>query len=274
MKFQCFVFYISLMTTTIVMFYSWKKLALFKETPHVKFWYMELKLQMRKLDERCKHLMVKEKLHVLPKNFLYFPERRLLWCQTYNTGSSLWQQVVTYFDLIGSHGSVTNNLTHQRHVRIKDMAMLERALSKKPVVFAVVQHPFTRLVAAFQDVRTWGNQTFDDFLLLVLQEARSFKTDEHNRMDFLLKPFYRMCSLCSMDFTLIAKFENFDSDRAKILELAGFHVDMDTQLSNKDDNSCKVTREYFKNTPISVKRELRKVYALDFKLLNYDKFLF
>merc|ERR1719356_742028 len=113
--------------------------------------------------------------------------------------------------------------------------MMSEIRSQKPKVFAVVRHPYERLVSSYLDFggMTGGHNggiaegTFAEFLTdTVLKEAQACTKDPTcPGMNHHWRPLDSLCSFCSLNYTWIAKMETFSNDHMWISRKMGVHLE-------------------------------------------------
>ena len=208
-------------------------------------------------------------------------EKNLLWCRVFKAGTTTW--LVTYFDLIANKTGGGPILTN---FKISDDQTFQSILSNQPISFAVVRHPFTRLVSAYQDkivdkgYPQLKNKTFAEFLDVVIEQSASCpSTKSCDKMDLHWRPYDQICSFCQVNYTVISKLETFDADREMILGMVGIegervHLHQGSEHVVRGISTCQRTRQHFENIHQTVKEKLRMIYKLDFQMFDYDPFLF
>ena len=273
------IFYISLFSITLFtwLFYHFKNIR----TTTADSWHEVQASRQQTLIKLCQFKSREAYQEIHPNRFTYFVEKNLLWCRVFKAGTTTW--LVTYFDLIANKTSGGPILTH---FKISDVATYHSIQNNHPVSFAVVRHPFTRLVSAYQDKAVGGqypqlkNKTFGQFLNLVIEQSENCSTIHScESMDLHWRPYDQMCSFCRMKFSVISKLETFDEDREMILSMVGIAGERSKLHSVEEHggrgvSTCQLTREYFADVPELVKEKLRNIFSLDFLMFDYDSFLY
>ena len=243
-------------------------------------WYETQSSRQKTLLQSCNSNIISSNQEVLPERFTYFVEANLLWCRVFKAGTTTW--LMTYFDLIANK---TGQGPILKHFKISNIQTFNNILKAQPVSFAVVRHPFSRLVSAYQDKGVGGeypelrNKTFAQFLNLVIQQADSCaSTNTWDKMDLHWRPYDKICSFCQVNYTVIAKLETFDQDREMILGMVGVHGERggleQVPGVDLDIKACRVTRQHFRGVSLKIKDKLTKIYHLDLKMFGYDPYLF
>jgi len=156
-----------------------------------------------------------------------------------------------------------------------------------------VRHPLERLLSAYRDklehkqdreyyYKRFGRRialkyrqssnsrrlepTFEEFLRFIVKEKYF---DEH------WTPYYRVCDPCAIHYDYILKFETLKRDQMFLIQ--------DTNLSEylygsnylRNINpygatTIEILREYIKNIPRPLLKEIYKIYENDYKLFNYS----
>ena len=173
------------------------------------------------------------------RRFVYDPHSNILWCQIPKTGST------TYIDAYnkiarmygrGNYGRLGKQ--HSDRERVKKMLSFndgnkDQILARTPLIFAVVRHPYERLVSAYADFTDKPRSkhelkgTFQvglnisllqlpllqDFLKeQVLGKTADCNVTEYCRINPHWNSLNNLCSFCSLNFTGISKMETFDED--------------------------------------------------------------
>ena len=157
-------------------------------------------------------------------------------------------------------------------------------LERHPFTFAVVRHPFQRLVSAYLDFKTRSRNSenkagqlatgsFSQFLRnSVLKNnysctnggCASVNTHHWRSMDV-------SCSFCAVNYTVISTMDTFSEDYARISAKLGLG-EVKAKRSNVHGGSKieQLTAEHFKEVPKDIKQKLRKIYEYDLKLFGYQ----
>ncbi|XP_029940571.1 carbohydrate sulfotransferase 12-like [Salarias fasciatus] len=171
---------------------------------------------------------------------------------------------------------------------------------KNYTTFMFVRDPFVRLISAFRSkfirpvelfyqnygkmlMRTYGNvsdlpdtveeahaaglkPTFQQFIAYVLDpKTRRNIFDKHCRQ------MYRLCHPCQVKYDFIGQLETIGTDAEQVLKL--MKVDHLVQLPRAYTNFTEASwvRDWYEPIPTERRRELYKLYELDFKLFGYPK---
>jgi chondroitin 4-sulfotransferase 11 len=178
----------------------------------------------------------------------------LAWCSVFKAASSTW---LYYFNLLGGYSANYLQKTHTPPLELArkrfprpNQYELNEVLAAS-ISFLVVRDPFERLVSAYRNklegdrnkyYKLLGQQivkkfrrkhkkrtkssgpSFREFIQFIVQHHKS-----GGRLDEHFSPIYTFCSVCSINFTLIAKMETFQRDTDYIIRQAG----LDSLLLNK-----------------------------------------
>lgn len=151
---------------------------------------------------------------------------------------------------------------------------------KSHLSFAIVRHPYERLISAFQskfiktddfrfeERRKLVNGNFTKFLQIVCAENENCPIGKRNcTINFHWVPFYRRCDFCGVNYDVIIKLESHDQDIN--------YVDPALQgklgkLQKNPGLKKKSIGEYFAEVPDKLLKRLFAHYGLDFGLFGYD----
>ncbi|KAF3687880.1 Carbohydrate sulfotransferase 12 [Channa argus] len=168
--------------------------------------------------------------------------------------------------------------------------------------FLFVRDPFVRLISAFRNkfgrpnenfyrefgsvmLRRYGNAsgslpetaaeafaagikpTFEQFLSYLLDPETERKRvfNEHWRQ------VYRLCHPCQVKYDFIGRLETLETDAEHLLKL--LQVDHLVRFPSGSQNHTATSweRDWFGQIPLTMRRELYKLYEPDFKLFGYPK---
>ncbi|CAG0915512.1 unnamed protein product [Notodromas monacha] len=254
----------------------------------------ELKDRRQHLGERCAELGLMT-TDANPWEFAINPEYHLVYCNVFKAASTSW---ITVFNQLT--GLTELDLKSVRKTPVSIMRMIYPRPSNEQLQeamqdslsFIVVRDPFERLLSAYRDkfesaknghykmigammaARKHGynyalhhGPTFSDFVDYVLStEHRGHRLDEH------WAPYYRFCTPCSLNFTVIAKTETLERDSMFILETVGVphNISVRKWNSNSKGKTQTLLRKYYSELSESQLEGLLSLYYPDFALFGYD----
>ncbi|XP_036957935.1 carbohydrate sulfotransferase 12-like [Acanthopagrus latus] len=168
--------------------------------------------------------------------------------------------------------------------------------------FLFVRDPFVRLISAFRNkfgrpnedfyrqfgsvmVRRYGNvsgslpetaaeafkagvkPTFQQFITYLLdpETERESVFNEHWRQ------VYRLCHPCQVKYDFIGRLETLKSDAEQLLKLLKVEHLVRFPLGARNLTAVSWERDFFAHIPLTMRRELYKLYEADFELFGYPK---
>ncbi|XP_030273076.1 carbohydrate sulfotransferase 12 [Sparus aurata] len=168
--------------------------------------------------------------------------------------------------------------------------------------FLFVRDPFVRLISAFRNkfgrpneffyrqfgsvmVRRYGNvsgslpetaaeafkagvkPTFQQFITYLLdpETERESMFNEHWRQ------VYRLCHPCQVKYDFIGQLETLKSDAEQLLKLLKVDHLVRFPLGAQNLTAVSWERDFFAHIPLTMRRELYKLYEADFELFGYPK---
>ena len=161
---------------------------------------------------------------------------------------------------------------------------LAEVLEKKPFTFAVVRHPFQRLVSAYLDFKTRSRNSENEAGKLATGSFTQFLRNSVLKNNYSCshggcasvnnhhwRSMDKSCSFCAINYTVISTMDTFAEDYARISERLGL-TRVKAERSNVHGGSKieKLTAEHFKEVPEGVKQKLREIYEFDLKLFGYQ----
>ena len=160
---------------------------------------------------------------------------------------------------------------------------LTEVLEKHPFTFAVVRHPWQRLVSAYLDFKTRSRNPENKAGKLARGSFSGFLRDSVLKNNYSCtnggcasvnnhhwRSMDVSCSFCAVNYTVISTMESFGEDYARISAKLGLG-EVKAERSNVHGGSKieQLTVEHFKEVPVGIKRRLRKIYKYDLKLFGY-----
>ncbi|XP_073322119.1 carbohydrate sulfotransferase 12-like [Pagrus major] len=168
--------------------------------------------------------------------------------------------------------------------------------------FLFVRDPFVRLISAFRNkfgrpnedfyrqfgsvmMRRYGNAssslpetaaeafkagvkpTFQQFITYLLdpETERESMFNEHWRQ------VYRLCHPCQVKYDFIGRLETLKTDAEQLLKLLKVDHLVHFPLGARNLTAVSWERDFFGHIPITMRRELYKLYEADFELFGYPK---
>jgi len=178
------------------------------------------------------------------KTLMHLAKYSLLYCWVHKAASSSWNKI--FFQLVGKTKVEKQNL-HEAAAFFRPSSSQLSGLVASSLLFAVVRHPFERLVSAFRDKFEVGSRTdyiYKLYAAPILQIKANTKAIESSLVrrsgrptfiqfvDYLLRtevkeyndhwrPYWLHCNVCRLDFDLFVKFETISEDTSVIEERPG-----------------------------------------------------
>ena len=229
--------------------------------------------------------------------FLINKKYHLVWCNVFKAASSSWLYV---FNILGGYRhsflsktkSSPIQLARKRYAR-PYVAELNKALANS-FSFMIVREPFERLLSAYRNKlenfrhkyyrktarlimtkfrkpnqnRAVKGPTFSEFIDYIIDLYRTGKKfDEHWAL------FYKFCTPCQVNFTVIAKTETMEDDEMYILAAANISQLVQPQRKNvapgNESTSALVNHYYSQLSPEQL-TNLYNIYHIDFQMFQYD----
>ena len=160
---------------------------------------------------------------------------------------------------------------------------MTEVLERHPFTFAVVRHPFQRLVSAYLDFKTRSVNSANEAGKLATGSFTQFLRNSvlknnysctHGGCASVNNHHWRSmdvtCSFCAINYTVISTMDTFAEDYARISAKLGLQK-VKAERSNVHGGSKieKLTAEHFKEVPENIKQKLRKIYEYDLKLFGF-----
>ena len=161
---------------------------------------------------------------------------------------------------------------------------MTEVLDRHPFTFAVVRHPFQRLVSAYLDFKMRSRNTKNEAGKLATGSFTQFLRNSvlknnyscsHGGCASVNNHHWRSmdmsCSFCAVNYTVISTMDTFGEDYARISAKLGLGK-VKAERSNVHGGSKieKLTAEHFEEVPESIKVKLREIYEYDLKLFGYQ----
>jgi len=263
-------------------------------------WDAEQEKRIRRLQRVCAGRGRLTNAEVDPTRFLYEPSSNVLWCQVSRQHRPGVPKAGSTTYVMTTYAALARKIGHEVKVqvmgdnstkpwrpsvlypfRILDTAMMDEIRMQKPFVFAVVRHPYERLVSSYLDFgeMTGGHNggiaegTFVDFLTnTVLKEAQGCTKDNAcPGMNHHWKPLDSLCSFCALNFTWISKMETFSRDHHWISRRIGVGLEEAPSLHSHAGQAIReLTGRYFGQVSHRVKKKLATIYKNDFLMFGYN----
>ncbi|CAB3252070.1 unnamed protein product [Arctia plantaginis] len=250
------------------------------------------------------------------KEFFVDHAHNLVWCNIFKAASSSW---LYNFNILGGYDKhflartrqTPLMLARKKFPRPSEEELKDAVNTPGVISLLVVREPFVRLLSAYRDklenitppyyrklaraivaehrakaikilgpIKSFG-PTFYEFGAYLIQkynaQANDFTFDEH------WAPYYRFCSPCAVNFTVIAKVETLARDSAYVIQQLGLGHVLDRKLSNRrmrlrtvmnksrdGKNTTALLRYYFSQIDEDMLNGLLQIYGIDFEMFGYD----
>ncbi|KAG7486969.1 carbohydrate sulfotransferase 12 [Solea senegalensis] len=168
--------------------------------------------------------------------------------------------------------------------------------------FLFVRDPFVRLISAFRNkfgrpnkdfytyfgsviLRRYGNvsgslpekaaeafaagikPTFEQFIRYLLDP----ETEKENIFNEHWRQVYRLCHPCQIKYDFIGQLETLENDSDKLLKLLKLDHLLHFPLGARNQTAASWERDWFAQIPLTMRKQLYKLYEADFKLFGYPK---
>ncbi|XP_068630470.1 carbohydrate sulfotransferase 11 [Battus philenor] len=249
------------------------------------------------------------------KEFFVDHENNLVWCNIFKAASSSW---LYQFNILGGYDKkflartrhTPLTLARRKFPRPSEEELRDAINTPGVISLLVVREPFVRLLSAYRDkleymsppfyrklakkivtdhrkqatkvlgpIKSYG-PTFHEFVAYLIAKHKSegpnIKYDEH------WAPYYKFCSPCAVNFSVIAKVETLARDSQYVIQQLGLgHVldrrirDRRTRLRtvmNKSKDGKKTSallKHYFSQLNASMLNDLLQIYGIDFEMFGY-----
>ncbi|XP_070557320.1 carbohydrate sulfotransferase 9-like [Ptychodera flava] len=264
------------------------------------------------INEKRKHVLQKLCHAIGRKNsgrgiILYNDQYKLLYCSVPKVACTSWRRVwLVLMGLEKSTNGIHHSVVHGKYGRfypslnkLNNREKVKRTESYLKFMF--VRHPFARLLSAYRNkfevfeqrtsraflpkygpqiipgyrfnsslsMRLSGEKTgiqFKDFVRYVINTTDSAQFDGHWR------PMDQLCSVCSINYDIIGKFENLAEDvqyvlrRASVDRLVSFPL-TDTHVTNS--SNIETLKRYYSTLSTEEIVKLYRLYENDFQLFGY-----
>ncbi|XP_038568894.1 carbohydrate sulfotransferase 12-like isoform X2 [Micropterus salmoides] len=109
--------------------------------------------------------------------------------------------------------------------------------------------------------------TFQQFITYLLDP----ETERENIFNEHWRQVYRLCHPCQVKYDFIGKLETLETDAEDLLKLMEVDHLLRFPSGARNRTAASWERDWFTQIPISMRRELYKLYEPDFKLFGYPK---
>ncbi|XP_024914429.1 carbohydrate sulfotransferase 12 isoform X2 [Cynoglossus semilaevis] len=168
--------------------------------------------------------------------------------------------------------------------------------------FLFVRDPFVRLISAFRNkfgrpnedfykqfgsvmLRRYGNiseslpekaaQAFAAGIKPTFQQFVSYlldpETEKENIFNEHWRQIYRLCHPCQVKYDFIGRLETLESDADHLLKLLDVDHLLHFPSGARNRTAASWERDWFSQIPLTMRRELYKLYQPDFELFGYPK---
>lgn len=168
--------------------------------------------------------------------------------------------------------------------------------------FLFVRDPFVRLISAFRNkfgrpnqdfykqfgsvmLRRYGNvsgslpetaaEAFAAGIKPTFQQFVSYLLDQETEKESIFnehwRQVYRLCHPCQVKYDFIGQLETLETDAEHLLKLLEVDNLLHFPSGARNRTATSWERDWFKQIPISMRRDLYKLYEPDFELFGYPK---
>ncbi|XP_041976125.1 carbohydrate sulfotransferase 11 [Aricia agestis] len=274
---------------------------------------IELEKRLDNVKKVCRSKAL-EKQTINNKEFFIDHAHNLVWCNIFKAASSSW---LYNFNILGGYDK--KFLARTRHTPLTlarkkfprpSIEELEDAVNTPGVVsLLVVREPFVRLLSAYRDklenisppyyrklareivskhreeatkvlgpIKSFGPTFYEFVAYLTAQHHSNAATfDEH------WAPYYKFCSPCALNFSVIAKVETLAKDSSFVVQQLGLghvlgrkeinrRIRLRTVMNKSRDgkNTSALLKHYFGQLDEPMLDKLLEIYGTDFEMFGYD----
>lgn len=242
-----------------------------------------------------------------PNSKEFILTHQLAWCTIFKAASTqflYFMNILAGYDIryLQRTAATPIELARKRFPRPSTQELndaLETSLS-----FLIVREPFERILSAYRNKFEEGKNTF--YKLIGDSIVKRFRDHQHasenneshapptfkeflqfivhrykekKMLDEHWSPYWKFCTPCSINYTLILKLETLQRDTNYLIRTAGLESllidkipkNKVAKITNRAKSSTKnLLTKYYSQIDENLLREILKIYQLDFDLFGYD----
>ncbi|CAH2107501.1 unnamed protein product [Euphydryas editha] len=274
---------------------------------------IELDKRVDRVQEICRLRSLQTK-NINSKEFFVDHAHNLVWCNIFKAASSSW---LYNFNVLAGyekkflartrHTPLT--LARKKFPRPSEEELRDTINTPGVISLMVVREPFVRLLSAYRDklenitppyyrklarkivaehreaatkvlgeIESFG-PTFYEFVAYLIKKYISGTTtfDEH------WAPYYKFCTPCAANFTVIAKVETLSRDSTFVVQQLGLGHILGRKVRNRrmrlrtvmnksrdGKNTSALLKYYFGQLNMHMLDKLLEIYGIDFEMFGYD----
>ncbi|CAG9560262.1 unnamed protein product [Danaus chrysippus] len=273
----------------------------------------ELEQRVNKVKETC-HLRSLEGQTINSKEFFVDHAHNLVWCNIFKAASSSW---LYNFNILGGYDKAflartrhtPLTLARRKFPRPTEEELRDAIDTPGVLSLLIVREPFVRLLSAYRDklenitppyyrklaraivaehreaatkvlgpIKSFG-PTFYEFVAYLISkyESGTLTFDEH------WAPFYKFCSPCALNYTVVAKVETLSRDSSYVVQQLGLGDILGRKVVNRrtrirtvmnksrdGKNTSALIKHYFRQLDIDMLEKLLLIYGIDFEMFGYN----
>ncbi|XP_023951221.2 carbohydrate sulfotransferase 11 isoform X2 [Bicyclus anynana] len=272
----------------------------------------ELEQRVAKVQEVCHSQSLPTQI-INSKEFFVDHAHNIVWCNIFKAASTSW---LYNFNILGGYDKkflartrhTPLMLARKKYPRPSEEELKDAVNTPGVVSLLVVREPFVRLLSAYRDklenitppyyrklaraivaahreaatkvlgtIKSFG-PTFYEFVAYLIKKHASgdVTLDEH------WAPYYKFCTPCAANFTVIAKVETLSRDSAYVVHQLGLGHILGRRVTNRrmrlrtvmnksrdGKNTSALLKYYFGQLDEEMLDKLLEIYGIDFEMFGY-----
>ncbi|CAH0727853.1 unnamed protein product, partial [Brenthis ino] len=274
---------------------------------------IELENRATKAQEVCRLRSLSEQ-PINSKEFFVDHAHNIVWCNIFKAASSSW---LFNFNILGGYDKkflaktrhTPLTLARKKFPRPSEEELRDTINTPGVVSLLVVREPFVRLLSAYRDkleniippyyrklaraivaehreaatevlgpIKSSGPTFYEFVAHLISKYASTTATfDEH------WAPYYKFCTPCAVNFSVIAKVETLSRDSAYVIQQLGLGPILGKRVRNRrmrlrtvmnksrdGKNTSALLKYYFEQLSMHMLDKLLDIYGIDFEMFGYE----
>ncbi|CAH2268017.1 jg10207 [Pararge aegeria aegeria] len=273
---------------------------------------IELEQRVEKVQEVC-HLRSLPTQIINSKEFFVDHAHNIVWCNIFKAASTSW---LYNFNILGGYDKkflartrhTPLMLARKKYPRPSEEELKDAVNTPGVISLLVVREPFVRLLSAYRDKLENITPPYyrklaraivaahREAALKVLGPIKSFGPTFYEFVSYLIKnyasgevtldehwaPYYKFCTPCAANFTVIAKVETLSRDSAFVVQQLGLGHILGRRVRNRrmrlrtvmnksrdGKNTSALLKYYFGQLDEQMLDKLLQIYGIDFEMFGY-----